>query len=69
MIMRYRNFSMEEAMRMNGLMKDLLPVIQSMPLGKTIRSMSLTVDEDMEYKNSFVALKIEVQGRLSDTHA
>lgn len=67
--MRYRNFSMEEAMRMNGLMKDLLPVIQSMPLGKTIRSMSLTVDEDMEYKNSFVALKIEVQGRLSDTHA
>lgn len=64
--MRYRNFTINEAGKLDELVTRLLPTIQGMPFGKRIKAMKCEVDDNADVEQGFPEIRVRVDGKLTD---
>lgn len=65
--MRYRNFSMDEAAKLNYHVADKTALIQNMPLGKRVKSVTCEVDDNIDTTEGFPEIRVHVNGKLTDS--
>ncbi len=64
--MRSRNFTIEEAIKLNTRVAELLPEIQAMPFGRRIKGVTCAVDDDADPAQGFPEIRVLFTGKLSD---
>ena len=64
--MQVRTFTIEEACLFNQTVHELLPVLQSMPLGKNIKELKTEATDVEDVSQGFPELQIRVTGRPAD---
>jgi hypothetical protein len=66
--MRNRNFTIDEAVKLNDLVAKAFLQIKEMPFGKRIKSLSCEVDDNADPTGGFPEIRVHSDGKLSDSH-